>query len=166
MSALMTLWIVLTAGALAAFFGLVMLFHRSLYVSAICLLAALLQTGIIFAACGAPLLGILQVMIYAGAVMVLVVVTVMAAGGAQGPRFAEFSIPRPLAWAGLAVAAAEVVLLMNSTASPANAVGHVVSPHFQQGLGAALFKPYAVATEAATLLMLLASLALVPEERA
>jgi NADH-quinone oxidoreductase subunit J len=75
----MSLWIVLSASALAAFFGIVMLLARSLYVSAVCLLAVLLQTGIIFAACGAPLLGFLQVMIYAGAVMVLVVVTVMAA---------------------------------------------------------------------------------------
>lgn len=160
----MSLWIVLTAGALAALFGLMMLFSRSLYVSAMCLLGALLQTGVIFAACGAPLLGLLQVMIYAGAVMVLVVVTVMAAGGAQGPRFAEFSIPRPLAWLGAAAAAAEVLFLLSSMG--AGAAATAVSPELAAGLGAALFKPYAVATEAATLLMLLASLALVPEERA
>lgn len=161
----MTLLIVLTAGALAALFGLVMLFHRSLYVSAMCLLAVLLQTGIIFAACGAPLLGFLQVMIYAGAVMVLVVVTVMAAAGAPGPRFADFSFPRPLAWLGLAAALAEAGLLLAASGGVAPP-DVVASPALQAGLGAALFKPYAVATEAATLLMLLASLALVPEEAA
>lgn len=161
----MTLWIVLAAGSLAVFFGAVMLLHRSLYVSAMCLLAVLLQTGIIFAACGAPLLGLLQVMIYAGAVMVLVVVTVMAAGAQYGPRFADFSIPRPVAWAGLALALIEAGLLVSAAGvGPASAV--VPSPDLQLGLGAALFKPYAVATEAATLLMFLASLALVPEEKA
>ncbi|MDX6769121.1 MAG: NADH-quinone oxidoreductase subunit J [Elusimicrobiota bacterium] len=160
----MTLPIVLAAGALAVVFGVVMLLHRSLYVSAMCLLAVLLQTGVIFAACGAPLLGLLQVMIYAGAVMVLVVVTVMAAGGRTGPRFADFSIPRPLAWAGLAAALVEGAWLLAGAAgaSPAPAVAH---PALQLGLGAALFKPYAVATEAATLLMFLAALALIPEEQ-
>lgn len=162
----MTLWIVLTAGALAALFGLVMLLHRSLYVSAMCLLVVLLQTGIIIAACGAPLLGFLQVMIYAGAVMVLVVVTVMAAGEVSGPRFADFSIPRPLAWLGLAAVVVEAFLLLGASMAPAGAPAFAVSPDLQAGLGAALFKPYAVATEAATLLMFLASLALVPEEGA
>lgn len=161
----MTLFLVLSAGALAVLFGLLMLLHRSLYVSAVCLLAVLLQTGIIFAACGAPLLGLLQLMIYAGAVMVLVVVTVMAAGNAQGPRFAEFSLPRPLAWLGLALAVVQAAALLHGAGS-APAAGGVADPALQSGLGAALFKPYAVATEAATLLMFLASLALVPEEAA
>lgn len=161
----MTLGIVLCAGALAVLFGTLMLFARSLYVSAVCLLAVLLQTGIIYAACGAPLLGFLQVMIYAGAVMVLVVVTVMAAGGAKAPRFAEFSIPRPLAWAGLLLAAVEAVVLVHG-AGAAPAPTAAANAALQAGLGAALFKPYAVATEAATLLMFLASLALVPEEAA
>jgi NADH-quinone oxidoreductase subunit J len=161
----MSLWIVLSASALAAFFGIVMLLARSLYVSAVCLLAVLLQTGIIFAACGAPLLGFLQVMIYAGAVMVLVVVTAMAAGNAAGPRFAHFSLPRPLAWLGLGLAVAATAALLHGAAAAPAAAGPAGTA-LQSGLGAALFKPYAVATEAATLLMFLASLALVPEEAA
>jgi NADH-quinone oxidoreductase subunit J len=165
MSPLMTLFIVLCAGALAAFFGTVMLFSRSLYVSALCLLAVLLNTGVIFSACGAPLLGFLQLMIYAGAVMVLVVVTVMAAGSVQTPRFAFFSIPRPLAWLGLAAAAGGAALLLRAAAAAGAPTGPV-PPSVQAGLGAALFKPYAPATEAATLLMFLASLALIPEESA
>ena len=163
----MTLGIVLSAGLLAALFGVVMLTHHSLYVSAICLLAVLLQTGVIFAACGAPLLGFLQVMIYAGAVMVLVVVTVMAAGRPVGARFAEFSFPRPAAWIGLALLLAEAAFLLSAPGSPAALPASLPAPGaLQAGLGAALFKPYAVATEAATLLMFLASLSLAPEEGA
>lgn len=161
----MTIGIVLFAGLLAALFGVVMLAHRSLYVSALCLLGALLQVGVIFAACGAPLLGFLQVMIYAGAVMVLVVVTVMAAGRPVGARFADFSFPRPAAWLGLALLVGEAAYLLAAPGAPAPA-SSVPPGLLQAGLGTALFKPYAVATEAATLLMFLASLALAPEEGA
>jgi NADH-quinone oxidoreductase subunit J len=101
----MTLWAVILAGAVAAAFAGIMLFSRSLYVSAVCLLVVLLQTGLIFLLRGAALLGFLQVMVYAGAVMVLVVITIMATGGepsADFSRFADFSFPRWLAFVGLA----------------------------------------------------------------
>ena len=41
-----------------------------------------------------------------------------------------------------------------------------VDPALQSQLGAVLFKPYALATEAVTLLMFLAALAIVPEKAA
>src|SRR5476649_1909065 len=111
----MTLWAVILAVAVAAVFAGVMLYSRSLYVSAVCLLVVLLQTGLIFLLRGAALLGLLQVMVYAGAVMVLVVITIMATGGepeAGFVRFADFSFPRWLAFLGLAVAAAEIGLTL------------------------------------------------------
>ena len=149
----------LVAGIVAVFFAGVMLLHRSLYVSAVSLLVVLLQTAALFLLCGSPLLGLLQVMIYAGAVMVLVVITIMAAGE-EGDRFADFSFPRPLAWAGLVAAAAEIALLLSRGSAPAAAA---VDPALQSRLGAALFQPYALATEAVTLLMFLAALAIAPE---
>jgi len=152
----------LVAGAVAVFFAGVMLLHRSLYVSAVSLLVVLLQTAVLFVLCGSPLVGLLQVMIYAGAVMVLVVVTIMAAG-AEGGRFADFSFPKPLAWAGLLAAVAETALVLAHGTAPAAAV---VDPALQARLGAVLFKPYALATEAVTLLMFLAALAIAPEKEA
>ncbi|MDE2511944.1 MAG: NADH-quinone oxidoreductase subunit J, partial [Elusimicrobia bacterium] len=107
----MTLIAVLLSAVVAVAFAGVMLLNRSLYVSAVCLLAVLLQTGLIFVLRGAPLLGFLQVMVYAGAVMVLVVITIMATGGepAKGfERFAGFSFPRWLAVLGLGAAAFEI----------------------------------------------------------
>ncbi len=152
----------LVAGAVAAFFAGVMLLHRSLYVSAVSLLVVLLQTAALFLLCGSPLLGLLQVMIYAGAVMVLVVITIMAAGH-EGERFADFSFPRPLAWAGLFAAVIETALILSHGTAPAAVA---VDPALQVRLGAVLFKPYALATEAVTLLMFLAALAIAPEKEA
>lgn len=158
----MIVWAALVAGVVAVFFAGVMFFHRSLYVSAVSLLVVLLQTAVLFLLCGSPLLGLLQVMIYAGAVMVLVVVTIMAAGS-EGERFADFSFPRPLAWLGLIAAVAETALILSRGSAPAAAA---VDPALQIQLGAVLFKPYALATEAVTLLMFLAALAIAPEKEA
>ncbi|MBI5245985.1 MAG: NADH-quinone oxidoreductase subunit J [Elusimicrobia bacterium] len=156
----MTAEAALVAGAIAVFFAGVMLLHRSLYVSAVSLLVVLLQTAVLFLLCGSPLLGLLQVMIYAGAVMVLVVVTIMAAGH-EGERFADLSFPRPLAWLGLAAAAVETALILSHGALPAAAAPP--DPELQARFAAALFQPYALATEAVTLLMFLAALAIAPE---
>ena len=156
----MTAWAALVAGTVAVFFAGVMLLSRSLYVSAVSLLVVLLQTAVLFLLCGSPLLGLLQVMIYAGAVMVLVVVTIMAAGH-EGERFADFSFPRPLAWIGLVSAVAETAFLLSRGSAPAAAA---VDPALQARFGAALFQPYALATEAVTLLMFLAALSIAPEK--
>lgn len=162
----MTLWAVALAGAVAVAFAGVMLLHRSLYVSAVCLLVVLLQTGVIFLLRGAPLLGLIQVMVYAGAVMVLVVVTIMASGGAAGAqsRFADFSFPRWLAFLGLAAAALEVALTLKGTgAAPALVAA---APGLGEAFGQALFTSYALATEAVTLLMFLSALAIAPDKEA
>lgn len=158
----MMVWAALVAGVVAAFFAAVMLLHRSLYVSAVSLLIVLLQTALLFLLCGSPLLGLLQVMIYAGAVMVLVVVTIMAAG-AEGERFADFSFPWPLAWLVMIVAVGETALILSRGSAPAAVP---VDPALQIQLGAMLFKPYALATEAVTLLMFLAALAIAPDKEA
>lgn len=160
----MTLFAVLLAAAVAVAFAGVMVFSRSLYVSAVCLLVVLLQTGVIFLLRGAPLLGLLQVMIYAGAVMVLVVITIMATGGepeAGFQRLADFSFPRWLAVLGLAAAAVEIGMTLLLGGFSAAGVPPA-DPALGAAFSAALFKSYAPATEAVTLLMFLAALAVLP----
>jgi len=165
----MTLWAVILAGAVAVSFAAVMLFSRSLYVSAVCLLVVLLQTGLIFLLRGAALLGFLQVMVYAGAVMVLVVVTIMATGGEPGAgfkRFADFSFPRWLAALGLSAAAAEVALTLcvGGASGASVAAAAPADPALAAAFASTLFHSYALATEAATLLMFLAALAVLPDK--
>ncbi|MDE2490974.1 MAG: NADH-quinone oxidoreductase subunit J [Elusimicrobia bacterium] len=161
----MTLLALAAAGAIAVFFAAVMVTSRSLYVSAVCLLVVLLQTAVIFLLRGAPLLGLLQVMIYAGAVMVLVVITIMATGGEPEKgfrRFADFSFWRGGAAGALIVFACYGVsrlLHLDGGAAPAGAPVPVLSVE----LGRTLFGAYAPAVEAATLLMFLAALAILPD---
>jgi NADH-quinone oxidoreductase subunit J len=161
----MTLWAVLIAGAVAVIFAAGMLFSRSLYISAVCLLVVLLQTALIFVLRGAPLLGLLQLMIYAGAVMVLVVITIMASGGAAADqRFADFCLPRPLAALGVAAVAAELALTFSS--APAHAAVAAPAGGLAAAFSAELFHGYALATEAVTLLMFLAALSILPDKEA
>ena len=164
----MTLWAVILAGAVAVAFAGVMLLSRSLYVSAVCLLVVLLQTGLIFLLRGAALLGFLQVMVYAGAVMVLVVITIMATGGEPGKdfaRFADFSFPRWAAVLVLAAAAVEIGLALYVGGASAAPVAPA-APTLASSFASALFNSYALATEAVTLLMFLAALAVLPGKEA
>lgn len=147
------------AGAIAVAFAGLMAFQRSLYSAAICLLVVLLQTAAFFFLSGAPLLAFLQIMIYAGAIMVMVIITIMAAPAPAERR-------SPSLWAGpvltgaLGLAFAGMVLaLVRRGSLPAGGLGAGLT--VQTALGPVLFGPYAPATEAVTLLMLLASLALV-----
>lgn len=145
------------AGTAAVVFAVMMVLQRSLYSAAMCLMVVLLQTGALIYLAGAPLLGFLQVMIYAGAVMVLVVMTILAAPRAAGERWAPMRIPKPLAVVLLAVLALEFAGL--GAGAPAR--GQTAQAFAAQArLGVTLFGPYAVATEAVGFLLLLAALAL------
>ena len=151
------------AGVAAVFFAALMLFQRSLYGAALCLLVVLLQAALLFFLSGASLIAFLQVMIYAGAVLVLIVVTVMAAPSPVDKAWAKLSIPRPLAAIGLILPLLELALVLS--AGGLKAPGIALGPDAQAKIGAVLFGPLALATEAVALLMFLAGLALVPRPR-
>lgn len=152
-------WALCVSGAAAVVFAAMMVLQRSLYAAAICLLAVLLQTAAFFFFSGAPLLAFLQIMIYAGAIMVLIVVTIMAAPAPAEHRFARLSAPWPLAAAGLMLPIAVVgAFLARKPLAPG---GLGAAQTLQSSIGPVLFGPYAAATEAVTLLMFLSSLALV-----
>ena len=152
-------WALCLSGAAAVFFAALMLLQRSLYAAAICLLAVLLQSAAFFFLSGAPLLAFLQIMIYAGAIMVLIVVTIMAAPAPAEKRFAELSAPWPLAAAGLLLPIAIVFAFL--ARQPLAEGGLGAGQGLQAAIGPILFGPYATATEAVTLLMFISSLALV-----
>ncbi|MBI4375027.1 MAG: NADH-quinone oxidoreductase subunit J [Elusimicrobia bacterium] len=144
---------------LAVIFASFMLAQSSLFASSICLLAVLMQAATLFFLSGAPMLAFVQVLVYAGAVMVLIVVAVMASPGpAPASIWSRLSLPRPLVWAGLILPALEFALLLWAGAFPGGgSMGAALST--QNQIGPILFGPYALATEAVTLLMFLASLA-------
>ncbi len=148
-----------SSGMLAAFFGLRMLFERSLYAAAIWLLGALLQVAVFFFFAGAPILAFLQIVIYAGAVMVLVVITIMAAPGAAGLRMGPLRLPKFLAAAALLLPLVQMALFLSASGMGRGSLGGELGA--QALLGKLLFGRYAAATELVTILLFLASLSIV-----
>lgn len=149
----------LSAGGVAALFAVLMILQRSLYVSAICLLVVLFQIAVFFFFAGAPLLAFLQIMIYAGAVMILIVVMIMAAPAAEPNRWSALAVPRPLAFLIVLVPLIETGVIVWRSPG-ANGFWQAALP-IQEKLGPVLFGSYGAATEAATFLMFLAGLAIV-----
>ncbi|HAM36279.1 MAG TPA: hypothetical protein DEB40_09445 [Elusimicrobia bacterium] len=152
----MSHWVVPLAGAAAIVFAALMIFQRSLYAAAVCLLAVLLQAAVLFYACGARLLAFLLILIYAGAVAVLIVVAISVASvrPAQS-RWSRMGLRWPLITAGFLLPALEAGLLMARRSPPVPAAADDLL------VGRFLFGPYAAATEAVGLLMLFAALAVV-----
>jgi len=164
----MTHCIVAFAGASAVGFAVLMLAQRSLYCAAICFLAVVLQASVLLYASGARLLALLLLLIYAGAVAVLIVVSIQACGAQEGPaqgsRWSRPGLPWPLAAAGLLLPVLDGgLLLVRAGVARLPAPG----PANDLVLGPALFGPYAAAAEAVALLMLFAALAVIgsPEEK-
>jgi len=153
------LWI---CGACAVLFAVLALFQRSLYASAMCLLVVLLQVAAAYFLMGARLLGLIQVLVYAGAVMVLLVVAVMASPPRLSERWAG-GMPKWLAWLAVVLPAAELAMILRSVSgapAPLRA-----GPGIDLRMALMLFGPYAPLTEAAGLLVLVAALSILKESR-
>ena len=159
----MTHFAMIFAGLTACVFAVLMVLSRSLYTSAVCLLVVLFQAAVFFFFAGAPLLAFLQIMVYAGAVMILIVIMIMAAPAAARETGTPLSLPKSVAAAGLLIPLAETGALLLKGGLPAGSIGGALGVQAQ--LGPVLFGPYAIATEAVTLLMFIAGLAIVDGRR-
>lgn len=149
-------------GGLAALFAVLMLFQRTLYGSALCLLLVLLQVAGIFFAIGAQLLALMQVLVYAGAIMVLIVIAVMAAPPRLERLWAARRAPPALSALVLVVLAVEflLVIVVGGPALPPveSTVGAL---RLEREMAGALFGRFAPVTEAVGVLLLVAALAVV-----
>ncbi len=125
--------------------------HALLY-----LVLSLAAVAGMFYALGAPLAAALEVIVYAGAIMVLFVFAVMVlALGREGER-QESQWLRPRMWLGPAALAAVLLgeliyVLASGAAAVAGGTPVVVGP---QEVGAALFGPYALGAELSSMLLL------------
>jgi NADH-quinone oxidoreductase subunit J len=123
--------------------------HALLY-----LIVSLLAVAVIFFVLGAPFVAALEVIIYAGAIMVLFVFVIMMLN--QGPQSAEQERAwmRPTAWIGPALLAAvllgELVYVFSGAASEA-AGGESIGP---AEVGTSLFTTYLLGVELASMLLL------------
>ena len=123
--------------------------HALLY-----LIVSLLAVSVVFYTLGAPFVAALEVIIYAGAIMVLFVFVVMLLNLGEEAARAERALLKPSLWVGplilAAILLAEFVYLL--VASPAGRSGReIIGP---RGVGASLFGPYLIGVELASMLLL------------
>jgi NADH-quinone oxidoreductase subunit J len=152
------LFFVAGIGALAGALGVVIL--RNPFYSVLSLVAHLLALAVLFLLLNAEFLAVGQVVVYAGAVMVLYLFVVAYIGGADEPLGPERSALRTLG--PLFAAAIGVELCIAFIASGLDALdstGADVGPGFGSpaGIGQLLLTRFLVAFEAASFLLLLAA---------
>jgi NADH-quinone oxidoreductase subunit J len=144
------------AGAVAVLSTVLMLTRLEVVHALLYLVLSLLAVAVVFFTLGAPFVAALEVLIYAGAIMVLFVFVVMMLN--LGPHTAaqESDWLKPGIWTGPVVLAAtllaEVIWLL-ARAAPSRPAGIAVAP---AEVGAALYGPYLLAVELASLLLLAA----------
>lgn len=139
-------------GGLAALATLLMLFQRNPVKAALLMLAALLATAGLYLALSAQLLAILQVLLYAGAIMTLFIVALTVAPAAWRDRPPPGRLKRVLGLAAAAVILAE--LLKVSTALKAV---HVAAEFSETGvleIARLLFGPFVFQFELLSLVIL------------
>ncbi len=123
--------------------------HALLY-----LIVSLLAVALIFFTLGAPFVAALEVIIYAGAIMVLFVFVIMMLNlGAEAAR-QESQWLTPRTWIGpailCAILAVELIFMFTVERERLSAVA-VVTP---KQVGTALFGPYVIGVELASMLLL------------
>jgi NADH-quinone oxidoreductase subunit J len=122
--------------------------HALLY-----LVVSLLAVGVVFYTIGAPFVAALELIIYAGAIMVLFVFVIMMLNLGARAIEAERLLLGPGAWTGPAALAAiliaEVAYL--AAAGPTATTGAVVGP---RQVALALYGPYLLGVELASMLLL------------
>lgn len=123
--------------------------HALLY-----LIVSLLAVALIFFSLGAPFVAALEVIIYAGAIMVLFVFVIMMLNlGAQAAR-QELQLLDPGIWIGpsflTVILAAELIYVFTADRARLSAT-ELVGP---EKVGMALFGPYVLGVELASMLLL------------
>jgi NADH-quinone oxidoreductase subunit J len=128
--------------------------HALLY-----LVVSLLAVALVFYALGAPFAAALEVIIYAGAIMVLFVFVVMMLNLGAGAAAQERRWLSPRVWAGPALLAAVLAgellyMLVSGAFNVVTAIGRL--PIEPRQVGIMLFGPYLLAVELGSMLLLAA----------
>jgi NADH-quinone oxidoreductase subunit J len=142
------------AGAVAILATLGMLTRLNAVHALLYLIVSLMSVAVVFYVLGAPFIAALEVIIYAGAIMVLFVFVIMLMN--LGPRAVEIERQwmSPGAWVGpvflAVILIAEMVYLLARAPQPGMAAG----PIEPKQVGLVLFGPYLIGVELASILLL------------
>ena len=145
-------------GSLMFLGGLMMIVQRSAVVSAVWLVFSFLCAAGIFALLSAPFLAIMQVLVYAGAIMVLFLFVIMML---QGPVLEGERIPiSKVLWPFIAVPPAAVVIMLLGwvRGEGLRSLGEVPAPGFgtAEGVARLLLGRYLLAFELISIVLLVA----------
>ncbi|MCG3113164.1 MAG: NADH-quinone oxidoreductase subunit J [Candidatus Manganitrophus sp. SB1] len=143
-----------TAGAVAVAATLLMILSLNAVHALLYLIVSFLAVAVIFYILGAPFVAALEVIVYAGAIMVLFIFIVMMLNLGRRAAEQERAWLRPSMWIGPSVLAAillgEVILLLTRAGVPAPAA-EVVGP---KEVGLVLFGPYLIGVELTSVLLM------------
>lgn len=141
------------AGAVALLGAGMAVFQRNAIHALLYLVVSFIGLGVDFFLLGAPFAAVLEVIIYAGAIMVLFVFVVMMLS-IKGSRSEEKDLLKARAWAApgflAAVLAAELIYILWSTPHVPYSIG-MIEP---KSVSLSLFGPYVLAVELASIVLL------------
>jgi len=151
----MVFWIAAAVAIFATFFTVT---GRNPVHALLYLIVSLLAVALIFFVMGAPFAALLEVIVYAGAIMVLFVFVVMMLNLGEEAVAQERRLLAPGAWLGPAVLClvllAEVIWLMHDGSMAAGALSPAGTEVTAKQVGIALYGPYLLAVELASMLLL------------
>jgi len=148
------------SGAVALAATLMVVTRANVAHAALYLMVSLLAVALVFFSLGAPFVAALEIVVYAGAIMVLFVFVIMMLNLGPAAAERERAWLNGRAWIGPAILAlilaAELIYVLASHAgAPAGAAvaagGHMVDP---KTVARSLFGPYVLAVELASFLLL------------
>ena len=143
------------AAAIAIFSTIMMLTRLNAVHGLLYLVVSLLSVAVVFYSLGAAFVAALEVIIYAGAIMVLFVFVIMLLNLGERATKIERDWLRPAMYIGPAILSAlliaEIVVMLSSTHMAAASAS--VEP---KEVGAALYGPYLIGVELASMLLLAA----------
>lgn len=138
-----------------AFVGAIMVITRRVAVHAVLyLVVTLLAVAMVLALLGAAFAAMLEIIIYAGAIMVLFVFVVMMLNRGQPDAAREGEWLRPRAWAGPGVLAGLLCGELLYAATPFSGHAWPLTPLTAHDVGLGLFERYVLMVELASFLLL------------
>lgn len=140
--------------AIAVIFSLVVILHRNTVVSALSLVAALFSLAVMYVLLDAPFMAALQVIIYAGAIMVLFLFVIMLLNLQHTAEERTRPIQQFLGYAGSAAFALTLVFYL-SKAAVIRAIPKIF-PSDARAIGFTLFDRYVLPFEFVSILLLAA----------
>jgi NADH-quinone oxidoreductase subunit J len=147
-------WLFYLSGAVAIAATLMMLTRLNAVHALLYLIVSLLAVAVTFYIIGAPFVAALEVIIYAGAIMVLFIFVVMLLNLGRRAVDLERSWLTPGMWAGpviLAVILAGEFIYLLAGRAPDSTMAGVIDP---KQVGLAMYGPYLIGVELASMLLL------------